>query len=490
MADNTYTNISDLPTLDSVGENTWVPVEIAGKQGKKVDLSTIGGEQKQADWNQSDSTKPDFIKNKPDVIPPDGKTIVTSGGKLTVKLGEGLEYSNSKSSIRLNYGTGGAGQLMVENDKVYVNADSLAGNGLFADNNELAVKLDGTGGLSFDDDCIYVDVDNQTLERASNGTLRLKNFNEYIETGAVPVYDGEDIEWKKIPEALYDTDTANVGDVLTFDGDDVVWSAASELSTNESTLDINDSVLSFDTSEASDGSVLTYVGNGEVSWQPCNPKLDLESIDSSGGTDFSSIQIAGYKNAAVDTVPIKTSKGIDWVELPDVPEVDGLTIVNDGGTLNVDTDGLTGDGIISTNNRLNINVGNGLIINDNDNKLQIDIEGSGGCLHFDGQSSDRLSVRYDGRSINSESTNDATDNYMLEINGFKYAGEDTIPIKTTSNSEHTPSIKWLPFVKSSYIRAKTASVNDRFKFHLEVVIDDIDDGNNPHEWHFEWVEDV
>lgn len=150
MADNTYTNISDLPTLDSVGENTWVPVEVAGKQGKKVDLSTIG-EQKQADWNQSDSTKPDFIKNKPDVIPPDGKTIVTSGGKLTVKLGEGLEYSDSKSSIRLNYGTGGPGQLMVEHDKVYVNSDSLAGNGLSANNNELVVNFDDTSiGLNED----------------------------------------------------------------------------------------------------------------------------------------------------------------------------------------------------------------------------------------------------------------------------------------------------------------------------------------------------
>ena len=66
MADNTYTNISDLPTLDSVGENTWVPVEVAGKQGKKVDLSTIG-EQKQVDWNQTDNTQADFIKNKPTI---------------------------------------------------------------------------------------------------------------------------------------------------------------------------------------------------------------------------------------------------------------------------------------------------------------------------------------------------------------------------------------------------------------------------------------
>lgn len=354
------------------------------------------------------------------------------------------------------------------------------------------VYLDGTGGLSFGEGSVYVDVDNQTLERASNGTLRLKNFSEeYTETGAVPVYDGEDIEWEKIPEALYDTDTANAGDVLTFDGDDVVWSAASELSTNESTLDITDSVLSFDTSEASDGSVLTYVGNGEVSWQPSEPELDLKSIDSSGGTYFSSIQIAGYKNAPVNTVPIKTSNSIDWVELPDVPEVDGLTIVNNGGTLNVDTDGLVGDGIISIDNKLNINVGNGLTINDDDDdKLQIDIESFGGCLHFAGLTHDRLAVRYDGRSINGQATSDAIDNYMLEINGFKYADEDTIPVKTTDNIETTPSIKWLPFVKSSYIRAKTASINDRFKFHLEVVIDDIDGGNHPYDWHFEWVEDV
>ena len=41
MANNTYTNISDLPTLDNIGENTWVPVEITGKEGKKVDLNSV-----------------------------------------------------------------------------------------------------------------------------------------------------------------------------------------------------------------------------------------------------------------------------------------------------------------------------------------------------------------------------------------------------------------------------------------------------------------
>ena len=41
MADNTYTNISDLPTLDSVSSNTWAPVEISGKVGKKVDLAGL-----------------------------------------------------------------------------------------------------------------------------------------------------------------------------------------------------------------------------------------------------------------------------------------------------------------------------------------------------------------------------------------------------------------------------------------------------------------
>lgn len=41
MADNTYTNITDLPTLASVGANTWTPVEVTGKVGKKVDLNTF-----------------------------------------------------------------------------------------------------------------------------------------------------------------------------------------------------------------------------------------------------------------------------------------------------------------------------------------------------------------------------------------------------------------------------------------------------------------
>lgn len=128
MADNTYTNISDLPTLDTVGENTWVPVEVAGKQGKKVDLSTIG-EQKQADWNQTDDTQADFIKNKPTipeaqvnadwnassgvaqilnkptiptVIPPDGETIITNNDKLSANYGP----NNKTSGYSFAYGSG------------------------------------------------------------------------------------------------------------------------------------------------------------------------------------------------------------------------------------------------------------------------------------------------------------------------------------------------------------------------------------------------
>ena len=41
MADNTYTNISDLPTLETIGEGTWVPVETTDKEGKKVDLNSV-----------------------------------------------------------------------------------------------------------------------------------------------------------------------------------------------------------------------------------------------------------------------------------------------------------------------------------------------------------------------------------------------------------------------------------------------------------------
>lgn len=41
MADNTYTNISDLPTLETIGEGTWVPVETTNKEGKKVDLNSV-----------------------------------------------------------------------------------------------------------------------------------------------------------------------------------------------------------------------------------------------------------------------------------------------------------------------------------------------------------------------------------------------------------------------------------------------------------------
>lgn len=379
MADNTYTNISDLPTLDSVGENTWVPVEVAGKQGKKVDLSTIGGsvEQKQADWNQSDSTKPDFIKNKPDVIPPDGKTIVTS----------------------------------------------------------------------------------------SNGTLRLSNFDEdNTETGAVPVYDGTDIEWKKIPEALYDTDTANAGDVLTFDGDDVVWSAASELSTNESTLDITDSVLSFDTSEASDGSVLTYVGNGDVSWQPSEPELDLKSIDSSGGTHFSSIQIAGYKYAPVNTVPIKTSNSIDWVGLPNgVPAP-----ASDHG-----------------------DVGNVLAVVRNEN---------GNTDNIVWKSLDELNcitplsygAAYTGGETYSNDPNEGEDGVhtvnLIPCVKQYYEGDDT----WWHDNLQVASLNWVPMVpypKDSILPAKSnVQAGDRIPLKLVMVVDSMDgETSDDYEYHFEWI---
>lgn len=44
MAENNsveYKNISDLPTLESVDQTAWAPVESAGKEGKKVDLNAI-----------------------------------------------------------------------------------------------------------------------------------------------------------------------------------------------------------------------------------------------------------------------------------------------------------------------------------------------------------------------------------------------------------------------------------------------------------------
>ena len=66
MADNTYTNISDLPTLSSVGANTWAPVEVTGKVGKKVDLSgvTVTGIKNLATADSMSATdKANFLTN-------------------------------------------------------------------------------------------------------------------------------------------------------------------------------------------------------------------------------------------------------------------------------------------------------------------------------------------------------------------------------------------------------------------------------------------
>lgn len=89
MADKTYIHISELPTLTAVQENTWVAVETDSNEGRKVDLSTLqpGGGGVQSDWNQDDSTQPDFIKNKP--------TIPSLDGYATEQWVEDKEYLTS-----------------------------------------------------------------------------------------------------------------------------------------------------------------------------------------------------------------------------------------------------------------------------------------------------------------------------------------------------------------------------------------------------------
>ena len=145
MADNTYTNISDLPTLSSVGSNTWAPVEVTGKVGKKVDLSgvTVTGIKNLATIDSlSASDKANFLANAhvpvkgynalvknvliQDFVPSAPGTLSTSSqATLPIQTNEAL---SGKVSLHRISKTGDYGDLL-NTPSIPTTTNNLAYNG-------------------------------------------------------------------------------------------------------------------------------------------------------------------------------------------------------------------------------------------------------------------------------------------------------------------------------------------------------------------------
>lgn len=96
-----FTRLSDVPMSDSVSDECSVLVEDGGEI-KRTIKSNIGKEQVQADWNQTDPTQPDYIKNKLSCDLP-YKSLVTDGtGKA--KWADRLVYDYNKLVIDVEQG--------------------------------------------------------------------------------------------------------------------------------------------------------------------------------------------------------------------------------------------------------------------------------------------------------------------------------------------------------------------------------------------------
>ena len=163
MADNTYTNISDLPTLDNVGENTWSPVEVTGKVGKKVDLNTFAG--------------------KSDITGKADKATGAVAGNVAKLDGNGNLVDSGIASSNVVTKNGNP-----SNSFVYVNGDG-----------ELVYPSYASCGLYYDEhrDGIFVWIDDDTLT---------ENYKVLSVTRPIP-----------------DTNSADTGDVLTVTDSGYDW---------------------------------------------------------------------------------------------------------------------------------------------------------------------------------------------------------------------------------------------------------------------------
>lgn len=106
-----FTRLSDVPMSDSVSDECSVLVEDGGEI-KRTIKSNIGKEQVQADWNQTDPTQPDYIKNKLSCDLPYQSLVTDGNGKA--KWEDRLAYDDSKLVIDVGEGN----QLVKVSDEI------------------------------------------------------------------------------------------------------------------------------------------------------------------------------------------------------------------------------------------------------------------------------------------------------------------------------------------------------------------------------------
>lgn len=96
-----FTKLSEVYDTATVSDECNVIIEDGGEI-KKTAKSNIGKEQVQADWNQTDPTQPDYIKNKLSCDVP-YQQLVTDG-EGSVKWEDRLAYDDSR--VVVDYGDG------------------------------------------------------------------------------------------------------------------------------------------------------------------------------------------------------------------------------------------------------------------------------------------------------------------------------------------------------------------------------------------------
>ena len=268
---------------DFAGEDGYLIVDGLSNEveGGKKKLSDVKNEiiseipeppeQVNADWEQNDDTKKDYIKNKPTVEDgaqvnkiesisiDDTKLVIDENKNVNINIDNGgLEFLNG--SLEINTGTGG---LYVKDGELDVHCKYPIEN--YSSSDEQDIRL------------IY---DDSTLLTGSNG-LEVANpvpDTDDADDGDVLTYSNDEIVWKSIdfPNRIKDCDSSSEGLLYHQSGSNegYYWLSVGngfEIDTNGHYGNLNLEVPvpnpNDGNTQAENGSVLTYDANSdEIVW--------------------------------------------------------------------------------------------------------------------------------------------------------------------------------------------------------------------------------
>ena len=174
----------------SLGENTPNDGDVLTYKDETIKWVTPT-EQVQADWEQSDNTKKDYIKNKPDIPEPDYYSI----------------YLNNQNELYVN-----------PNGFVGLHSGGLAISG---NNNEIVVAVKTNGGLNIDND------EGVGLAVGTDDTItHIRQGGQNLISVTNPVPDPSNEEYKKIlinREGRLDWDDISDANMIFGSGSDIMY---------------------------------------------------------------------------------------------------------------------------------------------------------------------------------------------------------------------------------------------------------------------------